>query len=63
METFDPFRAFIEPGFRMPPAAAFLHGAGIFSAAELAAQPIGPALSKKEQRRYDRNHNHYQGNN
>jgi hypothetical protein len=58
VKTFDSFRALFEPGFRMPPATAFLHGAGIFSATELAAQSFGPALSKKEQRHDARNHNH-----
>jgi hypothetical protein len=58
VETFDSFRALFEPGFRMPPVTAFLHGVGIFSATELAAQSFGPALSKREQRRDARNHNH-----
>jgi hypothetical protein len=35
----------------------FLHGAGIFSATELASQSCGPALAKKEQRRDARKHN------
>jgi hypothetical protein len=58
VEAFDSFCALVEPGFRMPPITALLHGARIFSATELAAQSFGPALSEKEQRRDTRNHNH-----
>jgi len=57
-ETLDSCRALVESGFRVPPVAAFLHGMGIFSSAEPAAKSFGPALSKIEQPRDARNHNH-----
>jgi hypothetical protein len=38
-----------EPGFRMPPVAAFLHGPSIFSITELSAQSFSPALSMQEE--------------
>jgi hypothetical protein len=60
VETFDSFRALVEPGFRVPAATAFLHGAGIFTATELAAQSCGPALSEKQQRRDARSHKYDQ---
>jgi hypothetical protein len=34
----------------MPPVAAFLHGASVFSAAELSAQSFSPALSPPKER-------------
>ena len=58
MQRLDAFGALIEPGFRMAPAAVFLHGAGIFSAAELSAQPLSLALAMQEQRGDDRAENH-----
>jgi hypothetical protein len=58
VKTLDSLCTPVEPGFRLPPGTAFLYGAGIFSATELAAQSFGPALSEKEQRRDARNHNH-----
>src|SRR4030095_3007994 len=57
VETLDSFGAPFECSFRMPTVSAFLHGAGIFSATELASQSFGPALSSKEQCRDARNHN------
>jgi len=42
----------------MPPAAAFLHGAGIFGATKLSAQSFRAALSENEPRRDPCNHNH-----
>jgi hypothetical protein len=57
-ETLDSFSALVESGFRVPPVTAFLHGVGIFSSPELAAQSFGPPFSKKEQPRDSRNQNH-----
>jgi len=62
VETFNPHRALFEPGFRMLPVTAFLHGARIFSTTELVAQSFGPALSEKEQHRNTRNHNDDESN-
>jgi hypothetical protein len=50
VELFDSLCALFEPGFRMPPVAACLHGASIFSATELCAQPLRPALSMPKER-------------
>jgi hypothetical protein len=58
VETLNSFRALFEPGFRVAPVTAFLHGTGILSATELAAQSFGPALSEEEPRRGACNHNH-----
>jgi hypothetical protein len=60
VETIDSLRPLVEPGFRVPPAATFLHGTGVFSAAELAAQSFGPALSQNEQSGDARDHDHGQ---
>jgi hypothetical protein len=61
VEAFDAFSALFEPGFRMPPVAALLHGTGIFSATELVTQSFGSALSVKKQHRYARNHDYDEG--
>ena len=58
MKTFDSIRALFEPGLPMAPVAPFLHGAGIFSATELATQSFRPAFSEKEPRGDAGNHNH-----
>jgi hypothetical protein len=58
VETFDSFGPLFEPGFPMPPVTTFLHGAGIFSTAELVAQSFGPALAEKKQCRDARNRDH-----
>jgi hypothetical protein len=46
----DSLRTLFQPGFRMLPVAAFLHGASVFSAAELSAQSFSPALSAPKER-------------
>jgi hypothetical protein len=48
VESLDSFGALFEPGFRVPPATPFLHGAGIFLATEPGAQFFSPALSEKQ---------------
>src|SRR3984893_12355594 len=40
--------ALVEHRFRFPPAPAFLHGAGIFSATKLSAQSFRPAFSNEK---------------
>jgi hypothetical protein len=42
----------------MPPAPVFLHGAVIFSAAKLSAQPCSSALSENKPRSDAGSHNH-----
>jgi hypothetical protein len=51
VELLDSLRTLFQPGFPLPPVAAFLHGAGIFRATELSAQSFSPALSAKKERR------------
>jgi hypothetical protein len=62
VQTLHPLCALFEAGFRMPPAAVFLHSAIIFSATKLSAQPSSAALSEKEPRGYACNHNHGETN-
>jgi hypothetical protein len=50
VKLLDSLSALFEPGFRMPPVAACLHGASIFSATELCAQSLRPALSVPKER-------------
>ena len=51
VKLLDSLRALFEPGFGMPPVAAFLHGASIFSATELSAQSCSAALPVHKERR------------
>jgi len=62
VKPLNSLRALFEPGFRMPPVAAFLHGAIIFCAAELSAQSFSPALSVQEERGDACNENHDESN-
>ena len=50
MQSLDSLQAVFEAGFPMPPVAAFLHGASIFSASELGAQLFRVALPVQKQR-------------
>jgi hypothetical protein len=62
VKSLHPFCAPVERSFRMPPAAVFLHGSSIFRATELSAQPLGPALSKQNDRGDACNENHDERN-
>ena len=62
MTRLDSLCALFEPGFRMPPFAAFLHGASILSATELSAQSFGSALSMQNERGDASNENHNESN-
>ena len=48
MKSLDSLGPLFEPGFRLPPATPFLHGAGIFLATESSSQFFSSAISKKE---------------
>src|SRR5579864_503537 len=50
VKPLDSLCALFEPGFGVPPIAALLHGAIIFSAPELSAQSFSPALSVQNER-------------
>jgi hypothetical protein len=52
--------AFFEPGFPVPPGAALLHGAGIFSAFEPSAQSLRPAIPAPQSCRDGRGGNHHE---
>jgi hypothetical protein len=58
VERLDSFGALIEPGFPKAPAAAFLHGASLFSATELSAQSFSPTLAMQQKRGDAGNQNH-----
>ncbi|MGA2591856.1 MAG: hypothetical protein ABSH32_18245 [Bryobacteraceae bacterium] len=45
------FCTLLESGFRMPAVAAYLHGASIFSSAELSAKSLSLPLSVQKERR------------
>lgn len=62
VKPFDSMCALFEPGFRMLPVAALLHGASIFRAAELSAESLRPALSLQKQRGDGCNNNHDKSN-
>jgi hypothetical protein len=49
VKPLDSLCALFERGFRMPPVAVFLHGAGILSATELSAQSFRPALPLRQE--------------
>jgi hypothetical protein len=57
VQPLDSLCSFFECGFRMPPVAAFLYGALIFSSSELSAKSFSPALSVQEERGDARNEN------
>jgi hypothetical protein len=50
VKLLDSLGTLFESGFRMPPGAAGLHGASIFSVTELCAQSRGPALPVPKER-------------
>jgi len=58
VESLDSLFALVEPGFRMPPAPPFLHGAGVLNATELRAQSCRAALSENNPPDDSSNHNH-----
>jgi hypothetical protein len=58
VKPLDSLFALFEPSFRMPPVAAFLHGASIFSVTELGAQSFSPALPVQKERGYACNQDH-----
>ena len=61
-KPFDSLCALVERGFRMPPVAAFLHGASIFGATELSAQSCSPAFSVQKERDEACNEDHDESN-
>jgi hypothetical protein len=62
LKRLDSLCALLEPRFRMPAVAAFLHGASIFGTTELSAQSFSPALSAQKERDDARNENHDESN-
>ena len=50
MKLFDSLCSLFEPGFRLAHAAAFLYGAGVFSATELSPQSFSPPPSLPQDR-------------
>jgi hypothetical protein len=63
VQTLYSFGALFEPGFRMSPAAVFLHSAIIFSATKFSSQVSSSALSEKKPSGDACNHNHDETNN
>jgi hypothetical protein len=60
VKRLDALRALFESGFGFPPVAAMLHGASVFSAAELSAQLFCAALSLPYKRGHGCRENHDQ---
>jgi hypothetical protein len=60
VKPLDSLSALFEPGFRMPPVAAFFHGPSIFSITELGAQSFSPALSMPKERGDTCKENHHE---
>jgi hypothetical protein len=62
VQTLHSICAFVQAGFRFPPAPAFFHRAGIFSATKLSAESFRTALSKKKPHGDARDHHHGDNN-
>jgi hypothetical protein len=57
------FCTLLKPGFRMPPVAAYFHGASIFSSTELGAKSLSLPLSVQKERNDSCNQNYGHSNN